>query len=172
MLDPGAASFTVRPLIWISPANKSIDSPETKDLIRRGIHPDQLALEDYHFFKYSWSLELRRRDAIKAQKAHLENQRQQQEQEEVEDTGPHQPLRRVTQRLPQRNIFYIHSGYFVPKPTKHTQPFDVTCTLDYHAFLYDRFEYFPCKNSVCQLHMRCGMGEMPSPKNKAWRILN
>ncbi|OAP63474.1 hypothetical protein AYL99_02701 [Fonsecaea erecta] len=60
-------------------------------------------------------------------------------------------LRRVTRRLPEKNETAIHQADFSEHPT-FADDFTATCALDYHAFLFDRYEYFACNNPKCQLH--------------------
>ncbi|KIW23286.1 uncharacterized protein PV07_11497 [Cladophialophora immunda] len=164
-------------------------SEEHKEVIHRGLHPTQLRLdrastESSHLqFK-----EIRAIDNLQAQweehydKVYAPQEAKEKQVAEEKVAEPEAPrptvrratpipaLRRVTQNLPVKNHTAIPAGYF-DRPALANE-FDVTCVLDYHAFLFDRYEYFSCKNPICQLHMRCGMGVMPSPKNKAWQILN
>ena len=122
--------------------------PDTLWLIRLGVHPDQLALPYSYKVKHSdaWYY------------------REQEFERKNENLSAPRRLRRVG-NLPPRDTL---TGEFI-QPVIDPR---VTYLLDYHAFLYDRYDLFPCRNSTCQLHMRCGMGVMPSPKNKAWQILS
>ncbi|OAL32995.1 hypothetical protein AYO22_00080 [Fonsecaea multimorphosa] len=88
------------------------------------------------------------------------------------DDCPHQPAL-VNNDCTDRFSSSDRSCYseYSDRPALDSE-FGVACVLDYHAFLFERYELFSCKNPTCQLHMRCGMGAMPSPRNKAWQILN
>ncbi|KAJ9647601.1 uncharacterized protein PV06_00312 [Exophiala oligosperma] len=118
--------------------------PHTKELIYLGIHPEQLRLEPYYFLKYK---------VAKTVKAYWEANKVLAKRQSL----PPPPLRRVG-HLPPR------SGY--------NRDLEVANILDYHSFAYDRHDFFPCGNSTCQQHMRCGMGAMPKRRNKAWQILS
>lgn len=153
-------------------------SAETKALVLKGLHPDQIELNTGFAVKYEAKKALQRLESLQAQWEErfdrweagetdaLDRKPKQLEAEE----SPRPTLRRITRRLPLKNRTAIRKGYF-EHPALRNQ-FEVTCVLDYHSFAYDRFDFFPCGNPTCQQRMRCGMGEMPNPKNKAWQILN
>ncbi len=117
---------------------------DTKELIYLGIHPDQLKLAPYYYYKHSVAKTYKA--CYVADKARARRQ-----------SIPPPPLRRVGN---------------LPPPATYDRDFQVANILDYHSFLYERYELFPCGNPTCQQHMRCGMGVMPKRKNKAWQILS
>ncbi|KAJ9615627.1 hypothetical protein H2200_001702 [Cladophialophora chaetospira] len=150
---------------------------ETKALIRQGLHPDQLSLTREHSVKFYQRESLRAIENLQAQWEERFDRYEAGETDaldrkpKLEAEAPRAPqLRRITRRLPLKNRTAIRKGYF-EHPAIRNQ-FELTNVADYHAFAYDRTEFFSCNNPICQQLMRCGMAEMPNPKNKAWRILN
>ncbi|OAL21077.1 hypothetical protein AYO20_11430 [Fonsecaea nubica] len=134
-----------------------------KELVRRGYHPDQRVLDRSSRSYHHQHKEIRAIDNLQAQWAeHFDNEiAKEKPEEKAEEPEAPRPtvvrratptLRRVTQRIPTKNYTAIPAGYF-ERPALASD-FDVTCILDYHAFLFDRHEFFSCKNPTCQLHMR------------------
>ncbi|OCT54137.1 hypothetical protein CLCR_00202 [Cladophialophora carrionii] len=151
---------------------------ETKALILKGRHPAQIHLPR------EYSVAWRVRDiprSIRHLQKEWEERFDRYEAGELDaldrkppkleaEEAPRPTLRRINRRLPLKNRTAIRRGYFEHPALRNE--FEVTCVLDYHTFAFDRTEFYPCNNPTCQLHMRCGMGVMPNPKNKAWQILN
>ncbi len=122
----------------------------TLDLIRFGVHPDQLALDEYHQLDYQAA---RRARVLKSQGP----------QRAVLDPRP--PNQRRL-NLPEEPLPVVH--LYVRKPLK----FALSCSLTYHVFAFDRIDIGLCENQTCQQRMRFGTGGMQKPRNKAWQILN
>lgn len=159
----------------------------TKDLIRHGLHPDQLfldsisraykvrwrsrksvfAIEEWEFKwqqKYDWYL------AGEDKPPAIDKQNLAQGAEAPRPA----PLRRITQRLPDKlgDLTAIRTRSIDrPATPAVANDLEATCVPNYHTFAFDRPD-LPCNNPTCQLHMQSEMAAMPNPKNKAWQILN